>query len=352
MKERDGQRWRILVAYPDWSQHDEDSDWTGPYRRLWIRVTSHLVKNAEFAVAYDFLTRKKKVFAHSLPSNATYSYGFAGEYPWATSFNTEPEEWHGDGGIREHLPVRYQPAWNHLEVEWEYDATLPRQFQMAVPARDFFTLDDLWWCGKGYGRDNAHVVFQNPSLLENGPDSLLADADDLPERLNKLGLRLIWTLVGEKQILGGRFDTPRPPQQTFSQVACLRDDGSVQFGERVFFVDDVEDTGTGKTRAKTRGRSDSRTKRRAGSAFSPPCPSHRQHSSEQSHPAMPATAPPCGSESNLDNHERPVGSTANRSPNTGATRVLDELCFPIKTLYCATWVNNRLTKNYAEQLTD
>ena len=264
LKEHNGQHWRPLVSYPEWSQRDADEDGTGPYRRLWIRLTSHLVKQDECAIAYDFLTRKQKLFAQALPGGATYSYGFAGEYPWAIAFNTEPEEWHGDGGIREHLPVLYQPAWNHLEVEWEYDATLPRRFQMAVPARHFFTLDDLWWCGNGYRRGNAHIVFQNPSLLENGPDSLLADADDLPERLSKLGLRLIWTLVGEKQILGGRFDTPRPPQQTFSQVACLEENGSVQFGERVFFVDDVEDTVTGKTRTKTRGSGDSRAKRRAG----------------------------------------------------------------------------------------
>lgn len=114
---------------------------------------------------------------------------------------------------------------------------------MLVPAREFFSPNDLWWDGRdGYRLLSGRTVFRDPSITEGGPASLLADADDLPERLERLGLRLIWTLLGEKWILGGSHDR-QTPRRTFSQIAYLAEDGSVHVGERVFFDDYDRDTG-------------------------------------------------------------------------------------------------------------
>ena len=85
-------------------------------------------------------------------------------------------------------------------------------------------------------------IFRDPSVTESGPSSLLADTDKLQERLDKLGLQLIWTLLGEKWILGSRGDDPAP-RRTFSQIAYLSEDGSVKTEEQVFFEDEDKDVG-------------------------------------------------------------------------------------------------------------
>ncbi|MEW5804738.1 MAG: hypothetical protein AB1847_21820 [bacterium] len=178
-----------------------------------------------------------------MPEGASWLHGFAGEYPWGTPFNTEPEEWHSQGGDDADLPVAYKPSWNQLAVEWEYDASIQRNFHMTVPARTFFSPGDLWWDGKdGYRLANGRTVFRDPSVTEVGPLSLMADADNLLERLDILGLRLIWTLLGEKWILGAPHDK-RTPKFTFSQIAYLNEDGSVHVGKRVFFDDYDKNTG-------------------------------------------------------------------------------------------------------------
>jgi hypothetical protein len=56
----------------------------------------------DFTNAYDCLHRRN-FFGQWMPGGATWLYGFAGEYPWATSFNTEPEEWHGRKGVGDDL---------------------------------------------------------------------------------------------------------------------------------------------------------------------------------------------------------------------------------------------------------
>jgi hypothetical protein len=174
-----------------------------------------------------------------MPECASWPYGFAGEYPWATPFNTETEEWHGRGGVRGYdLPVAFNPSWNNLTVTTEYDASISEKINILLPARTFFSSFDLCWNGQdGYRLvDTNKTIFCNPSLKVGGPTSLLVDTDDLLKRLDKLGLRLIWTLLGEKAIVKLSFDQ-QSPVHTFSQIACLSEDGSLHVGERVFFDD-------------------------------------------------------------------------------------------------------------------
>lgn len=260
VQERGGQRWQLLASYPSWGKRDEDEDRNDPYRHVWVHVESYLIAKKEITIAYNSL-RRRNFFGQWMPQGLTLLYGFAGEYPWATpfNFNKEPEEWHGRGGYGLDLPVSYIPSWNQLAVEWEYDASLPGNFHMIVPARTFFAPRDLWWDGRGgYRLVDGRTVFRDPSVTENGPAALIADIDDLHKRLDKLGLRLIWTLIGEKWILGGRHDKATP-RCTFSQIARLEGDGSVEIGERVFFEDYNQDTGPLSAEARRKGRKKGRS---------------------------------------------------------------------------------------------
>ena len=239
---RDEQRWRLLVSYPSWGRRNEDTDWNTPYRQVWTHVRGYLVQQQEFATAYKRL-RKRNFFGRWMPEGASWLHGFAGEYPWATPFNTEPDEWFSTGGHKYSLPATFLPCWNELAVEWEYDPTMSQSFHMVVPARIFFSPGDLWWDGRdGYRLVGGKTIFRDPSVTESGPGSLLADTDKLQERLDKLGLRLIWTLLGEKWILGSRGDDP-VPRRTFSQIAYLDEEGSLKAEEQVFFEDYSQDAG-------------------------------------------------------------------------------------------------------------
>ncbi len=240
--EHAGQKWLPLVSYPNWGRKGEDDDSDAQYRNVWMHLHSYLVKKKHFQVAYDSLCQRN-FFGDWMPKGASWLYGFAGEYPWATSFNTERDEWHGRGGRGDNLSVQYYPSWNSLTIEWEYDASLPESYHLLLPAKVFFKPSHLWWDGKdGYRLKEGRTVFRDPSITDGGFSSLLVDVDDLLDRLDKLGLRLIWTVLGKKWILGGPHDK-KTPIRTFSQVAYLNKDGSLKEGKRVFFDDYNQDAG-------------------------------------------------------------------------------------------------------------
>lgn len=212
------QSWRLLASYPDWSDRDDlESD--NSYRHVWIHIQSYLVQKEELHDAFDCLHRRN-FFGDWMPGHSSWLYGFAGEYPFGTPFNTEPDTWHGHGNESPFLPKYFSPSWNEVTAEWQYDGSIPRNWYIKVPSKRLFESKDLSWNGRdGFWQLGGKTIFRDPHMTEGGTSALIADIDDLNDRLNQLGLCLIWTLLGEKWIIGGRSDRARWPISTFSQVA-------------------------------------------------------------------------------------------------------------------------------------
>ena len=185
---------------------------------------------------------ERNFFGDWMPKEAKWLHGFAGEYPWATALNTEPDWWLGRCDSVKKSPLKFLPTSNQVVAEWEYDASLPRGIYFAVPAREFFNAKKkLWWNGKdGFCIPENRTVFRDPHATEGGPQTLIADCDDLIERLDQLGYRMLWTFLGEKTVLS---DAVKVRPITYSQMAYLEKDGSIKIGKRIFFEDWDKDQG-------------------------------------------------------------------------------------------------------------
>ena len=227
---RDGKQWRILVGYTRWGRRRDDA----PYRQMWMIIQGYLVDPECVEPAFACLERRN-FFGRWMPEGASWLYGFAGEFPWGPSYNTEPEDYHSGGGSGQDLPYAFTPVWNEVVAEWEYDASMQGSRNIHVPGRKLLEPKDLWWNGRdAFALLGGETVYRDPSVTEAGPPALIGSIDDLMERLRKVGRRLIWTLLGEKWILGEPHDA-HTPGRTFSQVALLNTDGSIRYSDLVFF---------------------------------------------------------------------------------------------------------------------
>ena len=238
-----GQNWQILDAHLSWGERSEEAGEFDPYRNVWMHVHGYLVSREHAEQAFECLHRRN-FFGQWMPEGSSWLYGFAGEYPWATPFNVDTEEWRGGGGTVTGLPFEMLPASSQLAVEWEYDGTQIENRHMLVPARKFFEPGDLWWDSKdGYRLREGKTVFRDPSMWGAGSSTLLMDLDDVLERLEKLGLAILWTVLGEKWILGEMSSRDETPRRIFSQTALLTREGEIRIGDRIFFDDYDQDAG-------------------------------------------------------------------------------------------------------------
>ena len=242
-KDNSGQRWLPLICYPNWSEYRKERPYGEPYRSTWMHLRSFLVPEAQFKNATKAISRRN-FFGNWMPNNAKWLHTFVGEYPWASACNVETDDWLGFDTKVRGSNLEFIPVFNEVVCEWEYDGTLPSSIYFLVPARAFFKAGPLWWNSvDGFSTPEGRTVFRDPSASEGGPATLLADLDDLLPRLGQLGFRLMWTLLGEKCVLGDRnHDTPRV---TYSQSAFLNKDGSITVGDREFFDDYDRDQGLG-----------------------------------------------------------------------------------------------------------
>ena len=240
-KSRDGQKWLPLVCYPTWSEYREDRPYGESYRSTWMHLEAFLVPEAQFDGAMKSISRRN-FFGNWMPSGAKWLHVFVGEYPWGSACNVETDDWLGFESKIRGSKLEFIPVSNEVMCEWEYDDTLSSSIYFHVPTRAFFEAGPLWWNGvDGHSTADGKVVFRDPSASEGGPASLLADVDDLLLRLKKLRYRLVWTLLGEKYVLGEKaHNTPRV---TYSQTAYLKEDGNISIGDRIFFDDYDKDQG-------------------------------------------------------------------------------------------------------------
>ncbi|MNV62303.1 hypothetical protein D3C71_1548440 [compost metagenome] len=169
-----------------------------------------------------------------VPGSGDFMYTYLGEYPWATSNNTEPEWYLNVGYTFANTKIPAFNTMNTVICEWEYDATLKGNMHIPVPNKIFFEAGDLMWNGlDGFKERNNKTVFKDPRFCTGGQFGFLADYNELLNRLNKLDSIIIWILNGDKHIMNGidRFNSVK----YFSQFCWMNELGEMTFGSPKFF---------------------------------------------------------------------------------------------------------------------
>lgn len=205
---RDGVEYCVLLAYPQWSTRPEgtDVDFDRHERLVWMHIRSYLIGKQDSEACWDWI-KKQDSMGRWMPKGAHLYEHLVGEYPWALSFRAyfqECPEWTGSAGSQHDLPVSVLPTSHALLSEHEYDATKDGNFNIEVPANEFFDRCKLSWDGAGsYLTENGKVAFRFPAVHEPGPYALLAEREFLQRLSTEDDLVLIWTVLAEKQCIHG-----------------------------------------------------------------------------------------------------------------------------------------------------
>jgi nucleoside phosphorylase len=228
----DGGEWQILESYPTWSERsrDQDDDSSSSYRRIWTQIRGYLVKRKSADRTFKWMT-KQHFMGRWMPEGAEFHEGYVGEYPWGILFTMYPDRWHGrGGGGSKKSPARLVPVCNSVHASYEEDAFQSGGINVHVPARVFFEGEQLRWDGLSGYRDEANRLrFLDPSVRELGSPALLVDRSYLLVFLREHDLAAIWSVLGEKNIIGGHAE--KSPRLEFSRAHMLDHTGSFRSSE-------------------------------------------------------------------------------------------------------------------------
>lgn len=213
-----GEEWLVLEGYPSWSEQKKigEEKWDQPHKKLWCHIRSYLVKDEEFnslknwAIEQNFMGRW-------MPESIDRYEMFSREYYWSpvqAFFNSEcygGSEWidvydRKSGKLIAGVNVTAQ---NFLWEE-EFDKSKEETIRFLKPSNFIYKgMDFKYSHREGEFIDNSGLVqCFAPNVYHDSKSYLLIQKRSFLNFLRKNNLKVIWTVLGEKQIIGGRsFET-------------------------------------------------------------------------------------------------------------------------------------------------
>ena len=212
VEQADHSRWLVLDSYQcvnepvpaDRERYDIE------HREIWWMLKSYVARRADADELFEWA--KKQNFSGRWMPEAPEDYRmFLGEFYWSAAFADRNIPYFGyDGWIEdnEKIPKPVLVTACHYIAESNVsDCSINSHIDVALPCEDLAAglgLAQRRADGKWYDTLGTLIAF-DPSVDERGPGAILVRADALAGFGDRSGLDVLWTVLGEKRVVGGGF---------------------------------------------------------------------------------------------------------------------------------------------------
>lgn len=202
--------WLMLEGFIKWEEKTppEHKKYDIPVREVWYMVKSYIVKKNdvkkffEWAKEHDFMGRW-------MPESNSFYETFLGEYPNSVAFEDlrgDYNIWTKSGRGSEDIPVPVVVTDDSYLNEFTLDCSHSGSVSVKLPCKwliNKMKLHHKYLDGRFYDKQDNLTTITTSIFEESFPSALLIDKKAIIEYLNKNGNAIFWTLLGEKQLIGG-----------------------------------------------------------------------------------------------------------------------------------------------------
>ncbi len=210
---QDGSRWFTIHGYYNWQQPTPAGEerYEGKRRGLWYMLMCYLVKKADSTKLLKWAEKQRWMGRWMPESHETYDI-FLGEFYWSPAFRDQDCYYYGRQGWTrgrdDRIPTEILMANDEYAQESRgFDCSIDDSIFIDLPCRFLAEGLNLDWRGVegNWYDDGGQLIAFDPSVKCQGPRVSLFHRDLLIDFLNRQGLTLFWTLLGEKRTIGGRM---------------------------------------------------------------------------------------------------------------------------------------------------
>ncbi|GGG05121.1 NTPase [Dokdonia pacifica] len=209
-----GEEWLVLEGYPSWSEPKKigEEKWDQPHKKLWCHIRSYLVKDDEYDSFKDWAI-EQEFMGRWMPESGDRYEMFSREYYWSPAQDYFMSDYYGgtewtevhDRKSGEYVAEVNVTAQGFLWEE-EFDKSKEETISFLKPSTVVHKGMDLKYSPReGEFVDDSKVVqCFAPNVYHNSKSYLLVRKTSFLKFLNENNLKVVWTVLGEKQIIGGR----------------------------------------------------------------------------------------------------------------------------------------------------
>jgi chromosomal replication initiation ATPase DnaA len=208
-----GIAWISLEGFITWQEETppEQEKYNLPTRTLWYIIKSYLVRAADKDKVFNW-AKQQHFMRGWMPESHEFYNVYLGEYPWSPAFlyHNIPYYHHDgwvDGSRDRKIPARILVTDDqYLSSGSSIDCSTSRAISVKLPAK--FLVDEMelaqnYVDGRFFDKDGNLVAFYPPVFDEKAPSCVLIRKDKLVNFFQVKKYNLVWTLLGEKNIIGG-----------------------------------------------------------------------------------------------------------------------------------------------------
>jgi len=203
--------WLMLEGYVQWEEKTppEYKKYDIPLRETWYMVKSYIIRKKDAKKFYNKLieiSKNENFYNERLPQSHEFYEIFLGEYPNSIAF----EDLRGNYNIwrksDETVQIPVVVTDDTYLNEFTLDCSHSGSVSVKLPCKwlvNNMGLHHKHLDGRFFDKDNNLITLATSIFEENLPSTLLIDKQALINFLDKNGYAIFWTLLGEKQLIGG-----------------------------------------------------------------------------------------------------------------------------------------------------
>ncbi|MEL0612907.1 hypothetical protein [Marinomonas arenicola] len=211
--DKDNEEWLVLEGYPEWAEPKAlgKKQWDHPHKRMWYHIRSYIVSEDECQCLYDWAI-KQDFKGRWMPEASDRYQVFDREYYWSKAHEYFNNYYYG--GLEQHEIKLEDPSSRKIEVtltaknySWEKgkDGSIEGSLNILKPStfiHDGMNLKPTRKVSEFVDNNNELCCF-SPSISNEDKAYLLINKKMFLEYLKSNNLKIVWTILGEKQIIGG-----------------------------------------------------------------------------------------------------------------------------------------------------
>lgn len=219
VRDEKGIEWLILQSFPEWAEPQQAGQgrWDHPHKRLWYHIRSYLVPKDTFD-SFSKRIVEQRFWGRWMPESRDMYQIFSREYYWSPAYNSFKKPYYS-GELWQEVQARgtdecigkVAVTAENLLWEEEYDCSKEMTISILKPNEIIFNGMHMLFAkreGELVDSDDKVLCF-DPSVYNETLSCLLVRKNEFHDFLRKNNLEILWTILGEKQVLGGSMDGVR-----------------------------------------------------------------------------------------------------------------------------------------------